>query len=522
MNNADLAQLIFSFLKKVGVDTIVVCAGARNAPLVLQLENQNFKKYHFFEERSAAFFALGRIKASSKPAAIMTTSGTATAELLPATIEAFYQGAPLLLITADRPRMYRGTGAPQTINQVGLYSEYVEKVYDLDVSLSNCNIEWSLRSPLHLNVSFDEPLIDETSSHNSVITFAQNQYLFEHSANNVDQLIKQNFSKPLIILGEIPKEYSDKVKNFLVSAKAPIYAETASLVKDSKEFDPYLITSSEKIVSRLLKEKICNSVIRLGRVPTLRLWRDLEKEFSHIPVANFSDLIFSGLARSSLTLHFNSLPITNTGFLQSDLMRIKEVDKSLQSHKKQLFLKYPESEQNFTNTLAQLVQNEPIYLGNSMPIRYWDEFSCVNSFDVAANRGANGIDGQISTYLGWSEKFARSYCYVGDLTAMYDLAALGLTKQLRFNSKNIFIMNNFGGQIFKKVFKSKYFINEHNVQFKNWAEMWGWNYRTLQSRADFEEIEFFDGNTLFEMRPENQQTASFTLDWETACQKINF
>ena len=107
--------------------------------------------YTFVDERAAAFFALGRIKRDDKPVAVVTTSGTAAAELLPATIEAFYSGAPLILITADRPARFRGTGAPQAIEQVGIFGVYAET--DVD--------RWNRRLPLHINVEFDEPLIDE-------------------------------------------------------------------------------------------------------------------------------------------------------------------------------------------------------------------------------------------------------------------------------------------------------------------------------------------------------------------------
>ena len=77
MTNSDLSKHVFDFLRQVGVQNVVVCAGARNAPLVVALKNEKFKDYRFFEERSAAFFALGLIKSEQKPVAILTTSGTA-------------------------------------------------------------------------------------------------------------------------------------------------------------------------------------------------------------------------------------------------------------------------------------------------------------------------------------------------------------------------------------------------------------------------------------------------------------
>ena len=134
----------------------MICGGSRNAPLIAELAATGDRRpatvtANFVDERSAAFFALGRIKRDERPVAVITTSGTAVAELLPAAIEAFYSGLPLVLITADRPARYRGTGAPQTIDQIGIFGSYAATDAD----------RWDGRRPLHLNIEFDEPLIDE-------------------------------------------------------------------------------------------------------------------------------------------------------------------------------------------------------------------------------------------------------------------------------------------------------------------------------------------------------------------------
>lgn len=161
MTNAKQAEAVLKALKDFGVHEIVLCAGARNAPFVKAVQNSSdFKVYSFFEERSAAFFALGRILAEEKPVAVLTTSGTAAAELLPATIEADYQRLPLVLVTADRPKRYRGTGAPQTIVQPGIYTHYVEWSCDLDQELPG-SVQASGERPIHFNVCFDEPLLEK-------------------------------------------------------------------------------------------------------------------------------------------------------------------------------------------------------------------------------------------------------------------------------------------------------------------------------------------------------------------------
>jgi len=146
MGNLDLARRLIDDVRAAGANEFCVCAGSRNAPLLAVLGES---VYSFVDERSAAFFALGRVKLHGNPVAVVTTSGTAVAELLPAAIEAYYSGIPLILISADRPARFRGTGAPQSIEQVGLFGVYAE------TSLAN----WSRKKPLHLNIEFDEPLL---------------------------------------------------------------------------------------------------------------------------------------------------------------------------------------------------------------------------------------------------------------------------------------------------------------------------------------------------------------------------
>lgn len=149
MTNIARAREVVSRVQATGVREFVVCGGSRNAPLIAAVSQG--KTYTFVDERSAAFFALGRIKRDGVPVAVITTSGTAVAELLPATVEAYYSGLPLVLITADRPERFRGTGAPQTIDQIGIFGGYAAT--DLG--------RWNREMPLHINVEFDEPLIDE-------------------------------------------------------------------------------------------------------------------------------------------------------------------------------------------------------------------------------------------------------------------------------------------------------------------------------------------------------------------------
>ncbi len=155
--NIDYSQTIITTLNQTTHCQLwCICPGGRNSPLIVALKNS--LTLSFFNEESAAFFALGRIKRNHHPVAVTTTSGTAVAQLLPAVIEAYYTQLPLILVTADRPRKYRHTGAPQTINQLNLFNQYAHCI-DLDPQTPLSIQKWTQKMPLHLNICFDEPLI---------------------------------------------------------------------------------------------------------------------------------------------------------------------------------------------------------------------------------------------------------------------------------------------------------------------------------------------------------------------------
>ena len=462
-------------------------------------------KIYYFEERSAAFYALGLMKKSGKPVAIITTSGTAAAELLPATIESYYQGLPLILITADRPKAYRGSGAPQAIHQVGLYSHYIEKFFDWDVTTKSFDVETRLQMPLHFNICFDEPLLDKKTDMkvDSKVQTLEKQFFSKITEAEISQI-----KNPLIIVGQIEEYQKSRVIQFIKETKAPVYLESLSQLRGEVSIDDFVIQSTDSLIKKIFQKKWCNSVIRIGSVPTLRFWRDLEVDFKEIDVFNFTDQNFTGLARKTKKYRLEF----SVGFdsKNSYLSKIKELDIILQKQKLNLLDQFPLSQPNFVRKLSNAISDKPLYLGNSLPIREWDHFAASDSLkqNIFANRGANGIDGQISTYLGWAGAFPVSYCFVGDLTAMYDLAALGLNS----NCNSIFqvvVMNNFGGHIFKRVFKDDRFLNSHQVEFASWAKMWSWNYQLVKSLEDFEKILSPYNKSIIEIQPDLNQTEMF-------------
>lgn len=526
MKNLDLSEQLILKLLRLGVEDFCICAGARNSPLVEVLDkNSQLKIFNFFEERSAAFFALGRIALSSKPVVVMTTSGTAAAELLPAVIEAYYTGVPLIVVTADRPKNYRGSGAPQAIEQVGIFSNYVHSCFDIDVVNSEYDLScWKQNSPIQLNICFAEPLLDRPanllSNQEVDIEHPLDEFLISKQQNQMESFLK--LYKPLVILSGLNAKYHRDVLKLLLELKVPVYIESLSGLRGHVELQEFEIQGGEHSASWFLKTKKCNAIVRIGGVPTLRTWRDLEDQLHEIPVMSISETSFSGLARKENVFEICSLDALRGFNLENKTEKSIdfELDRKAGEFLQSLILKYPLSEQGWYSFFSKKSNGHGVYLGNSLPVRQWDlvaDFKAQPS-RLFGNRGANGIDGQLSTFFGWAEISKPHWCILGDLTTMYDLSAPWILSQLKNFELNLVIMNNHGGQIFKRMFgDKKLFINPHRIEFSHWAKMWNMNYELL---ATFEQQVTFNTKTsgtnemkVYEVHPDSLQTDLFNADW---------
>lgn len=512
MKNIELAQRIIQSLLDAGIEEFCLCAGARNSPFVVLFdENPQLKVYHFFEERSAAFFALGRILATRKPVAVITTSGTASAELLPAAIEGTYSSLPLIMITADRPRIYRKSGSPQSIEQVGLYSYYIEVAYDLDESnthFSLKNLSW--KKPIHVNVCFKEPLIDSAIPR---LTIPDEPYrhLFpeSHPRSLLDEI--EDFlsvHNPLVIVSTLPRKYVASVKEFLKRLKAPVYLEGISQLRGDPELKSISIQGGERHLSLWIENKICDSVLRLGGVPTTRLWRDLEDQFNELPVLSVSYNHFPGISRD--IRHFSALDVLDQITVpekeSQEIPAWKNEDQARSQKLFDSFQKFPRAEASLIYQLSKHLEGKSVYLGNSLPIRDWDLAASfeVHPTRVTGNRGANGIDGQLSTFFGWCKKDHDNWGIVGDLTAMYDLSSPWVVQFMKEFSWKLVIINNSGGQIFHKMFGRTIFLNEHQMNFEHWAKMWNIPYHRWEKVP--ENLSSLEKQCIIELRPDLQES----------------
>lgn len=511
--NAILAAETLGHLTGLGVKEFVVCAGARNAPLVTTLlrgakENDCDVSSHF-DERTAAFFAMGLARRSGKPVAVMTTSGTAVAELLPAVIESFYSGVPLVLVTADRPAHFRGSGAPQAIEQAGLFGIYAPTVLDVsEVDGLSDVANWDGKTPLHLNVCFEEPRAEDAAESWSQVAVSFSGERDEPSSSESLVEFCKNAQRPIALLGSVEEGWRAEVVRFLSASAIPFWAEGMSGLREACELAESRIASESDLAT--LKP---DAVIRIGGIPSCRFWRALEN-LPELKVLSVSPLPFTGLARESELLVRESFPeieIETQPCWVGDLTLLGGPTFTGN------FLSEPAA----VRKLSEIIPSEAlVFLGNSMPIREWNLAATFETPHPCcfASRGANGIDGQIATFLGLSQGSEESWGIFGDLTTLYDLNSPALIRAGAGGKKRIVILNNGGGRIFSRLpsmadlplAEKQRTENHHDRTFRSWAAMWDLEYVDWNPCDPFPKL---DGEVVvIEVILNNEATEAF---WES-------
>ena len=537
MENNEKVPLIIETLRQLGIVEWCLCAGKRDVPIVdyLYSHTKDLLSHHV-DERSAGFYALGVIKKTNKPVVVVTTSGTASGELLPAMMEAYYAGLPLIALTADRPQSFRFTNSPQTANQKKIFGFYAEVSIDCEDFFELPPL--SLKKPIHINLCLDEkleeqrfqtPLMKDVSVMDSDIIRLREQrdveekqlginlihmpsssaYPFSHAYKLEDQQSAlESFlsSAPsvVVILGGISPFVNKKpLVSFLKNLRAPIYIEAQSQLSAHPDLQEIRLRNIDFLKIELQNTQ--TSVLRIGHIPTHRIWRDLEEELKETFVFSLDDLPFSGLTRG--VFFYTDLELFFLDFkskIKKENKKLKEKSDRIYSNIEQLLLSFPLSEQAFVNRISSLIPTgSTFYLGNSLPIRLWDLVSEKKDLKHYVSRGLNGIDGQISCFFGVVEN--SGYALFGDLTTIYDLNSLWILKQKPHINVKIIVMNNGGGQIFSSLKKPEQAVNSHSFSFEHWAKMFSCDYGVFSDPS----ILHFE-NEIIELTPSQVQTDSFT------------
>lgn len=430
MSATQLAHLILRQIIEAGVTHFVVSPGSRNAPLLIALneaaQRQIINLHVKIDERGAAFFALGIAKASQTYVAVICTSGTAAANFHPAALEALHSNSKLLIITADRPARLRKTGANQTTDQVGIFSPI--KTLDI-VSAEDFKLMLG-PGPIHLNVQFDEPLIE----HTNIDWLTELKIIPKINESRVKGEL--NTTTGVLIIGHDRGGYSvSEITQFAKKLNWPIVAEDPLSFPEATAHSALFFTDPQ--ICLALKPE---NVIVIGRTTLSRSTN------SFIKLANYLIVIDPKTENIDIqregNMILNNLPLDVIS-KPTDTLALKKISEITALELRQI--KW--SEQSAVVSICRSLKNgTALFIGSSRPVRDIEAFCTPRTgVSVFANRGLAGIDGNISTVLGISQQFENTVAILGDLTFLHDLSALvnAAKKNLR-----IFVIDNNGGGIF--------------------------------------------------------------------------
>ena len=515
-------ELTFSLVRTMallGVRHFCICPGGRNAGMIdLIAEEESFNIVSFHDERAAGFFALGKIMATGEPCCVVTTSGTAVGELLPAVMEAYYSSLPLVVLSADRPKRFRGSGAPQTAEQERIFGIYTPHFEDLEAGVAPNLHNWDLKKPCHINLCLEEAYVHDYNRFPDIQFefYREKNSLYRKEHEDAVHAFIEKHEHPFAVVGALTLSEAAAVKRLLLHYELPCLLEGHSRLRGDLDLRHLAITYAD---DALIKSGSfgypVDGVLRLGGVPTSRLWRDTEFLEGKISLLSVSRKPFSGsswgdLLETDLACFRAPSFKPNRGFVGKAGTWIKR-DQALLSKMEMLYEKYPRSEQALVHQLSKILPVEArLFLGNSLPIREWDLHASNTSpsEDVHAVRGLNGIDGQISAFLGLLHPNKKNIALIGDLTALYDLNAFFALKDCE-GAFTLFIINNGGGKLFRKLFKNPLIQNNHELGFTHWPKMFGLSYAKVESSFISPELLQY---AVVEIVPAQGQSDAFTAE----------
>lgn len=480
--NLRWAQTLVDALAAGGLRELVLSPGSRSTPLALAFLRQPLIRCHVvIDERSAAFFALGLAKALRQPAAVLCTSGSAPANWFPATIEASQGGTPLILISADRPPEQHGWGANQTIDQQRLFGPHVRAFHDPGAPnegfsarwlcqlaarlLEECR--WPLPGPVHLNLPFREPLLPaaapaEWPAAQCLPAIARALPKLSPGEDALARALPALSGRPGVIVcggGPYPEGFADALGELALRLDCPILAEPLSGLRFGPHERGRLCVRYDIFLrnAALAGELRPEWVLRFGTFPvtrTLQNWLAAHAAAEHLVVGadpRWADPLHStslhlladpdAACRALLAGQPASAP---AGWFAAFRQAEDDARALAGRHLAGGFFE--------PALLAALVERLPaghrLFCGNSLAIRDLDAFSGGGDkpLTLYGQRGASGIDGNLSTALGIAVAGGPCVAVLGDLTAQHDLTALASAAGVDI----VFVVfNNGGGGIFE-------------------------------------------------------------------------
>jgi 2-succinyl-5-enolpyruvyl-6-hydroxy-3-cyclohexene-1-carboxylate synthase len=518
---------IIAGLVNNGVKQAVVSPGSRSTPLAYAIAHtKEIEMFRQVDERAAGFFALGLAKASGRPVVLLCTSGTAAANYFPAIIEAKNARVPLIVITADRPHELREVGAPQTINQLHLYGEQVKWFAEYpipdDAKQTLPFIERHTAravaiaasapyGPVHINIPFREPLLVDFKElpEQRFTTAITNRYGLAPEARQLIEESVAQAKKGLVIIGELPLN-TDRIViwQLIRKLKWPVIVESLSGLRGSvpEDCEPYVISTYDAILKNTAFKQMAapDTVIRIGAQPVSKfLSIFLMEAMPRIYIAIDEDPMFRD--STHMTTHaihacvnesFDDLLLHPEANLVYTEIWQQAQQKAL-SHIKRYIEQQTDEGALVGKMMQMLPEHSDVFASSSMPIRDIDTFHLPTAKDVhiAANRGANGIDGVISTAFGYSAAapVRRTYLLIGDLAFLHDSNAFVAARYQQLEL-TVVVMNNDGGGIFSYLPQAS--VERHyedlfgtptGLTFEHLAAMYDLHYTRVEGMKEFEQ-----------------------------------
>ncbi|WP_162888659.1 2-succinyl-5-enolpyruvyl-6-hydroxy-3-cyclohexene-1-carboxylic-acid synthase [Dechloromonas sp. HYN0024] len=467
--NFSWSQAMIAGFVAARVSQAVISPGSRSTPLALAMLRQPRLRCHIVvDERSAAFFALGIAKSSQRPVLVLATSGTAPANWLPAVVEASQSDVPLLFVSADRPPEHQGCGANQTIDQIGLFGSHVrashalgaphaefDPAYLYQLAARACEQAcWPHPGPVHINQPFREPLVPMAGTTDIVIpdTLRASHAAGQPSPDDIRDLASRISGRPgIIVCGEIPsrRHNAEAIAALAERLACPILAEPLSGLRYGPHDRSRLcVRYNDWLVNHaFIDGHRPEWVLRFGAFPVTRHLQNLVGAIAEThalidPLPRWTDPVHR------LTHLLRAEPADVCFALLSEALRPAPDDWQA-AFAGQERLAAGRAEAGHIEALINAIPDgTPLFIGNSMAIRQLDTCSGSGPQPICfyGNRGASGIDGNVSTAMGIAADHGSVVALIGDLTCQHDLGGLALAQG---QNAVIVVVNNGGGGIFE-------------------------------------------------------------------------
>ncbi len=568
------ADLLVEELVRCGVGLFCLAPGSRSTPLTAAVAaNPQARHLIHFDERGTAFCALGFARATGRPAAWITTSGTAVANGLPAVVEASVDRVPLVLLTADRPPELRDTGANQTIRQPGLFGEYVRWRFDLPTPTPDIDPAFVLTTadqavhraigrpagPVHLNCMFREPLAPAPHAVNGEAERSRVPKALERWVASEEPYTRYTAPSAVDVtgLGGVIEPLHEVERGLVVAGRLATRAEGEAAVRLAEALGWPLLPDigsqmrfgDSDVACPFYDQMLGNDAFREafapdavlylgGRVTSKRLVQFIadarpdpfvvvrDDPFRFDPDHRVTDRIEAdvGAFCYGIVGELGRGPKKATPWLRAWRTASDAVLAAFDAY-------FSEDDALTEPAVARLVSQHAgpgLVLAASMPVRDADAFAVpsgpvplVAAPLVASNRGASGIDGTVATAAGFARGLdAPVTLVIGDLALLHDLNSLALLRDPAQPPVTVVAVNNDGGGIFHflpiaqhaDVFEP-YFGTPHGLGFEHAARMFGLAYVRPETPAAFAEAlaaaRAGSASTLIEVRTD--RTANRTL-----------